>query len=141
LAYPQSVLSLPLYVLPLSVLAAMLQQNYSLSGAFRPLSKLIICFVMLRGRHRGLPVAIDRAVMLPLEFKMLEKDQEATSAATTNGDAKLNDFELKERLGNISSRLSPKSGFANMAQRMSGKTHQGRLSHETTQRLNAVTDV
>ena len=32
------------------------------------LSKLIICLVMLRGRHRGLPVAIDRAVMLPSEF-------------------------------------------------------------------------
>lgn len=27
---------------------------------------------MLRGRHRGLPVAIDRAVMLPFEFKKAE---------------------------------------------------------------------
>ncbi|KAH9942175.1 cation transport protein-domain-containing protein [Epithele typhae] len=44
-------------------------ENYSFSGALRPLSKLIICAVMLRGRHRGLPVAIDRAVMLPYEFK------------------------------------------------------------------------
>ncbi|KAF8891820.1 cation transport protein-domain-containing protein [Infundibulicybe gibba] len=44
-------------------------QNYSFSGAFRPLSKLIICLVMIRGRHRGLPVAIDRAVMLPSEFQ------------------------------------------------------------------------
>jgi len=43
--------------------------NYSLSGAFRPLSKLIICVVMLRGRHRGLPVAIDRAVLLPSEYE------------------------------------------------------------------------
>ncbi|OJT05481.1 Low-affinity potassium transport protein [Trametes pubescens] len=43
--------------------------NYSFSGALRPLSKLIICAVMLRGRHRGLPVAIDRAVMLPYEYK------------------------------------------------------------------------
>jgi len=42
--------------------------NFSFSGALRPLSKLIICAVMLRGRHRGLPVAIDRAVMLPFEF-------------------------------------------------------------------------
>jgi hypothetical protein len=25
---------------------------------------------MIRGRHRGLPVAIDRAVMLPFEFKL-----------------------------------------------------------------------
>lgn len=44
------------------------QDNYSFCGAFNPLSKLIICAVMLRGRHRGLPVAIDRAVMLPMEF-------------------------------------------------------------------------
>lgn len=50
------------------------QDNYSLSGAFRPLSKLIVCFVMLRGRHRGLPVAIDRAVLLPLEYQQLSGD-------------------------------------------------------------------
>ncbi|OCH90614.1 hypothetical protein OBBRIDRAFT_793172 [Obba rivulosa] len=43
--------------------------NYSFSGALTPLSKVIVCAVMLRGRHRGLPVAIDRAVMLPLEFQ------------------------------------------------------------------------
>jgi len=43
--------------------------NYSLSGALHTLSKLILCVVMLRGRHRGLPVALDRAVMLPHEFK------------------------------------------------------------------------
>ncbi|KAG9124577.1 low affinity potassium transporter [Ceratobasidium sp. 392] len=35
--------------------------NYSFSGALRPLSKLVIIVVMLRGRHRGLPHAIDRA--------------------------------------------------------------------------------
>jgi len=29
---------------------------------------------MLRGRHRGLPVAIDRAVMLPLEFQKSDDD-------------------------------------------------------------------
>ncbi|KAG2055487.1 TrkH-domain-containing protein [Suillus hirtellus] len=40
-------------------------ENYSFSGALKPLSKLILCLVMLRGRHRGLPVAIDRAIMLP----------------------------------------------------------------------------
>ncbi|CUA74180.1 Low-affinity potassium transport protein [Saccharomyces cerevisiae S288c] [Rhizoctonia solani] len=42
--------------------------NYSFSGALRPLSKLVICIVMLRGRHRGLPHAIDRAVVLPWEL-------------------------------------------------------------------------
>ncbi len=44
------------------------QGNSSFSGAFHTLSKLIICAVMLRGRQRGLPVALDRAVMLPYEF-------------------------------------------------------------------------
>ncbi|KAG1737883.1 cation transport protein-domain-containing protein [Suillus paluster] len=44
-------------------------ENYSFSGALKPLSKLIFCLVMLRGRHRGLPVAIDRAILLPYEFE------------------------------------------------------------------------
>ncbi|KAI0000966.1 cation transport protein-domain-containing protein [Russula vinacea] len=48
--------------------------NYSFSGAFRPLSKLIVCIVMLRGRHRGLPVAIDRAVLLPFEYQQFPGD-------------------------------------------------------------------
>ncbi|KAF7440982.1 low affinity potassium transporter [Pleurotus ostreatus] len=50
-------------------------ENYSLSGALRPLSKLIVCIVMLRGRHRSLPVAIDRAIMLPAEFERHHVDE------------------------------------------------------------------
>ncbi|PIL35135.1 transporter [Ganoderma sinense ZZ0214-1] len=42
--------------------------NYSLSGGMHTLSKLVISVVMLRGRHRGLPVALDRAVLMPSEF-------------------------------------------------------------------------
>lgn len=38
-------------------------QNYAFSGALRPGSKIILILVMLRGRHRDLPVAIDRASM------------------------------------------------------------------------------
>ena len=36
-------------------------ENYAFSGAFGPLSKLVVIVIMVRGRHRGLPVAIDRA--------------------------------------------------------------------------------
>ncbi|KAJ7503005.1 cation transport protein-domain-containing protein [Mycena galericulata] len=50
--------------------------NYSFSGALRPLSKLIVCLVMIRGRHRGLPVAIDRAVMLPMDDGEHDGEQE-----------------------------------------------------------------
>ncbi|KAI7156341.1 TrkH-domain-containing protein [Hortaea werneckii] len=40
---------------------------YSFCGSWHTLSKLILCAVMLRGRHRGLPVAIDKAVLIPGE--------------------------------------------------------------------------
>jgi len=41
-------------------------------------SKLVICAVMLRGRHRGLPVALDRAIVFPSEFvqKVNERENE-----------------------------------------------------------------
>jgi len=57
--------------------------NYSFSGAFSPLSKLIVCAVMIRGRHRGLPVAIDRAVLLPSDFMNTPGDAEQDA----DGDA------------------------------------------------------
>lgn len=40
----------------------------SLCGQFRPLSKLVILAMEVRGRHRGLPFAVDRAVLLPCEL-------------------------------------------------------------------------
>lgn len=36
--------------------------NASFSGQFRPVSKLIIIAMQIRGRHRGLPYDLDRAV-------------------------------------------------------------------------------
>lgn len=40
---------------------------YSSCGSWQTLSKMILCAVMIKGRHRGLPVAIDKAVLLPGE--------------------------------------------------------------------------
>ena len=50
------------------------EADSSFSGGLRKLSKLVLCAVMLRGRHRGLPVAIDRAVMLPKDFTAADED-------------------------------------------------------------------
>jgi potassium uptake Trk family protein len=52
--------------------------NYSFCGEWHVLSKLILCAVMIRGRHRGLPVSIDRAVLLPGEY--LEQAEEEDAA-------------------------------------------------------------
>ncbi|OAA62490.1 Cation transporter [Niveomyces insectorum RCEF 264] len=47
---------------------------YSFSGGWHNASKVVLCLVMIRGRHRGLPVALDRAVRLPGE--QLHRDEE-----------------------------------------------------------------
>lgn len=41
--------------------------NASFSSEFRPLSKLVIISMQIRGRHRGLPYSLDRAILLPSE--------------------------------------------------------------------------
>lgn len=48
--------------------------NESLSYKFTTLSKLVIIALMIRGRHRGLPYALDRAIMLP-DDAMKKRDQ------------------------------------------------------------------
>ncbi|KAI1383980.1 TrkH-domain-containing protein [Hypoxylon trugodes] len=49
--------------------------NYSFSGGLFPGSKLVLAAVMIRGRHRGLPVALDRAVRLPSDdMHMVEEE-------------------------------------------------------------------
>ena len=50
---------------------------YSFCGGWHVLSKLILCAVMIRGRHRGLPVAIDRAVLLPGEHLHAAEEEDA----------------------------------------------------------------
>lgn len=37
----------------------------SLCGHFSVFSKIVLCAMMIRGRHRGLPHALDRAITLP----------------------------------------------------------------------------
>ncbi|KAH9927443.1 TrkH-domain-containing protein [Epithele typhae] len=55
-------------------------ENFAFSGAFGPLSKLVVIIIMVRGRHRGLPVAIDRAIMLPEELRKRTEESEQANA-------------------------------------------------------------
>ncbi len=50
---------------------------YSFCGGWHAFSKLLLCAVMLRGRHRGLPVVIDRAVLLPGEHLAAAEEEDA----------------------------------------------------------------
>jgi hypothetical protein len=67
----------------------------SLVSQFSTVGKLIIVAMQIRGRHRGLPYGLDRAILLPSEQRFQEEASEppptlirsntAASAATTSG--------------------------------------------------------
>jgi Trk-type K+ transport system membrane component len=55
-------------------------------GHYKPLSKFVICAMMIRGRHRGLPYALDRAINLPVDtanvpLHLSEPEEKALKAA------------------------------------------------------------
>lgn len=55
--------------------------NASFSAEFKVISKLVIVAMMLRGRHRGLPYALDRAILLPSESLHKKEVEEAAKRA------------------------------------------------------------
>lgn len=71
--------------------------NASFSSQFHTLSKLVIIAMQIRGRHRGLPYDLDRAILLPSESlqrkeahegeKLLQRRRTNMSHLTSYGDA------------------------------------------------------
>ncbi|CAJ2506426.1 Uu.00g005560.m01.CDS01 [Anthostomella pinea] len=51
--------------------------NASLCSQFSVIGKLVIIAMMIRGRHRGLPYGLDRAVLLPSEHLDRKEDEDA----------------------------------------------------------------
>lgn len=70
--------------------------NYSFSGAWQSLSKLILMTVMLRGRHRVLPMAIDRAILLPGQDIMEELDKKFRNDSDNRGHWRRDEEEIRE---------------------------------------------
>ncbi|KKZ64952.1 hypothetical protein EMCG_09148 [[Emmonsia] crescens] len=61
--------------------------NSGLTTKFSVLGKLVICALMLRGRHRGLPYELDRAIILPSERTLTESNSIDDGAVTTALDS------------------------------------------------------
>lgn len=63
-------------------------QNFSFSGGWSATSKLVLCLVMVRGRHRGLPATMDYAVRLPEnlteEYSVEYREEQDRQAASSN---------------------------------------------------------
>jgi hypothetical protein len=51
--------------------------NASFSAEFSVVSKLVMIAMQIRGRHRGLPYALDRAILLPSESLHQKEDADA----------------------------------------------------------------
>lgn len=50
----------------------------SFSAEFSIISKLVIIAMQIRGRHRGLPYALDKAILLPSEGLQKKEEDDAT---------------------------------------------------------------
>ncbi|PGH09818.1 hypothetical protein GX51_00505 [Blastomyces parvus] len=59
----------------------------SLCAQFKPLSKLIIIAMEIRGRHRGLPYELDRAILLPSESLNRKELRDANKRLRRRGSA------------------------------------------------------
>ncbi|KAF4962760.1 hypothetical protein FSARC_9186 [Fusarium sarcochroum] len=61
-------------------------KSYSMVGGMHRGSKFVLCLVILRGRHRGLPVALDKAVRLPGEKLAREEEEDSKIRRTMTMD-------------------------------------------------------
>jgi Trk-type K+ transport system membrane component len=65
-------------------------QDYSFCGAWHASGKLVLCALMLRGRHRGLPVTIDEAIQLPGDREsMLEEEDHVIRAEMSRHESRV----------------------------------------------------
>ncbi|KAF1998151.1 potassium transport protein TRK1/TRK2 [Amniculicola lignicola CBS 123094] len=89
--------------------------NTSFSGQFKTLSKLIIISMQIRGRHRGLPYALDRAILLPSE-SLHKKEVEDANIRKRRGSGAVSGGPDGEAL------FRPMSGVSRRSSHVSGVT-------------------
>lgn len=80
--------------------------NASFSAQFKVLSKLVIIAMQIRGRHRGLPYDLDRAILLPSESLQRKEAEDAE----------------KRQLRRRNSSVSAMSGITNRSRQETGLT-------------------
>lgn len=94
--------------------------NTSFSGQFSVISKLVIIAMQIRGRHRGLPYELDRAILLPSES--LHKKEDADAARRIQ--------RRNSSLSNLEQTVSGSGKQPTMGRTPSQGTTTGREGHE-----------
>lgn len=104
--------------------------NSSFSGQFRPLSKLVIIAMQIRGRHRGLPYELDRAILLPSESLQQKEAKEGNRIVMRRRRSSAGQSMMSAVDGNLEGqRFRPETGMA------SG-THTGEFEQNLRPRTN-----
>lgn len=101
---------------------------YSFSGAWHTASKLVLCAVMLRGRHRGLPVSIDRAILLPDESLAWAEEEDAHKRSASLGATGFSAMAMASREGLRRPRTAS-FGMPGPSVNGAGGDHDGDVSH------------
>ncbi|KAI9667091.1 MAG: low affinity potassium transporter [Alyxoria varia] len=109
----------------------------SLCGQFRTLSKLIIIAMQIRGRHRGLPYALDKAILLPGEGKRKREEEEAARRAEQNATATATDVDVSDQAG-ASGAEGAEAGLPRQRTHTSGLQKSGTAQSEGTVRSGAT---
>ncbi|KAK5088404.1 low affinity potassium transporter [Lithohypha guttulata] len=71
--------------------------NTSFSGQFKVLSKLVIIAMQIRGRHRGLPYMLDRAVLLPSE-NLHRKEAEEANRLLARRQSQISTYDIRQAM-------------------------------------------
>lgn len=80
--------------------------NASFSAEFSVVSKLVVIAMQIRGRHRGLPYELDRAVLLPSDSLHRKEDEDAAKRVQRRNSSISN----LEPIGRTSSSRTPTAG-------------------------------
>ena len=86
----------------------------SFSAEFTVVSKLVIIAMQIRGRHRGLPYELDRAILLPSDALHKKEDQDATRRAQRRNSMASNTETVGHTLSSHipTAKATPKHGIA-----------------------------
>ena len=86
--------------------------NASFSAEFHVLSKLVIIAMQIRGRHRGLPYELDRAILLPSEsLQEKEMKEEQRILARRRSSVTMSDASAVQGT-HPNSNIRPETGFS-----------------------------
>lgn len=91
----------------------------SFSAQFHVLSKLVIIAMQIRGRHRGLPYALDRAILLPSESLHRKEAAEAARRSQNRRQQTNATQENEHAIDDADGQVQTATGLATSGRRMS----------------------